>query len=211
MERAPAHAIANFLELEPEGGRALLLSAALRCFVHNGLDGTSIRAVADAAGLTNPALYRHFASKDALAAHLFEACYTRLVARFDAALAGAPPARALEAFVGATLELLSEVPEVLVFVHEHTATLFPKMPRAAQRQRLAAQATTLAARCGLAGDDATLAGVALIGAVGHFARLSWLGALEGPSTRWRKPLEAMVQRLVGLPAARRGPPRRSRR
>ena len=62
---------------DPPAKRAIL-ACALRRFVVDGLDGTSIRTVAADAGFTNPALFRHFAGKEELAAHLFAVCYRRL-------------------------------------------------------------------------------------------------------------------------------------
>ena len=49
----------------------LILEAALRLFVERGIDGTSIKDIASAAGVAEGALYRHFESKEELAWHLF--------------------------------------------------------------------------------------------------------------------------------------------
>lgn len=43
-----------------------ILEAALDCFVEQGYHGTSIRVIAERAGLSVPGLYHHFASKQAL-------------------------------------------------------------------------------------------------------------------------------------------------
>ena len=50
---------------------AKILEAALRCFAELGYDATRVRHIADAAGVSEGALYRHFASKEALAHVLF--------------------------------------------------------------------------------------------------------------------------------------------
>jgi len=48
-----------------------VMRAALRLFVKKGIDGTTIKDIAQAAGVAEGALYRHFKSKDDLAWHLF--------------------------------------------------------------------------------------------------------------------------------------------
>jgi len=56
--------------------RAASLCAALRLFVRHGIDATSVRDIAAGSGFTNPAIFKHFDSKEALALCLFERCYT---------------------------------------------------------------------------------------------------------------------------------------
>src|SRR5678816_688962 len=64
-----------------------IMSAALKLFSERGLAATSIRDIADESGYTNPALYKHFESKDELALYLFETCHARVWTRCAAALA----------------------------------------------------------------------------------------------------------------------------
>jgi AcrR family transcriptional regulator len=52
--------------------RTLLVDAGLRVFAERGLELTSLDDVADAAGFTKGALYRHFPSKAAFLLTLFE-------------------------------------------------------------------------------------------------------------------------------------------
>jgi AcrR family transcriptional regulator len=52
--------------------RTLLVEAGLRVFAERGLELTSLDDVADAAGFTKGALYRHFPSKAAFLLTLFE-------------------------------------------------------------------------------------------------------------------------------------------
>ncbi len=49
-----------------------VLEAALVLFARQGYEGTSIRQIADAVGVTNPALYAHFEGKRAIYAELME-------------------------------------------------------------------------------------------------------------------------------------------
>jgi AcrR family transcriptional regulator len=58
--------------LAPEERRKLIVEAAGRLFGERGYDGTRLDAVAAAAGVTKPVLYRHFADKRALYLALLE-------------------------------------------------------------------------------------------------------------------------------------------
>ncbi len=59
--------------------------AALELFAEHGVQGTSVRDIAERAGVTEGALYRHFESKDALAQTLFEACAAEFTGILDEA------------------------------------------------------------------------------------------------------------------------------
>lgn len=58
--------------LPPEQRRELIVDAAGRLFGQRGYDGTRLDAVAAAAGVTKPVLYRHFDDKTALYLALLE-------------------------------------------------------------------------------------------------------------------------------------------
>jgi len=87
--------------LAPPERRKLIVEAAGRLFGERGYDGTRLDAVAAAAGVTKPVLYRHFADKRAL--------YLALLERHRADLgsfAGAIPAEGtLEQRLRAVLEV----------------------------------------------------------------------------------------------------------
>ena len=48
-----------------------ILRAAVDCFAEQGYDGTRVRHIAERAGVSEAALYRHYASAEALAQELF--------------------------------------------------------------------------------------------------------------------------------------------
>src|SRR5262245_18570149 len=105
-------------EDDPPAKRAIL-RAALKLFSTRGLVATSIRDIAEESGYTNPALYKHFASKDDLALHLFETCHARVWTSCSAALAAETTfERKLEAYVGQWLDLMDEHPDVIGFLSD---------------------------------------------------------------------------------------------
>ena len=55
-----------------------IIDGALRLFAEHGVDGTSIRDIAAAASITEPAIYRHFRSKDDLVWQIFWSGYCAL-------------------------------------------------------------------------------------------------------------------------------------
>lgn len=56
--------------LKGEATRAAILEACARLFAEKGYDGTSLSEIAEATGLTRPAVYHYFASKEAMLSSL---------------------------------------------------------------------------------------------------------------------------------------------
>jgi AcrR family transcriptional regulator len=52
--------------------KAAIMIQALKLFASPGVEAVSVRDIAAASGFSNPALFRHFSSKEALATALFE-------------------------------------------------------------------------------------------------------------------------------------------
>ena len=68
-----------------------LLQAALRLFVHNGFEQTSVDKIAEAAGLSKGAIYFYFDSKEALLHGLLDQTEKVVVDRMVKTIAGAGP------------------------------------------------------------------------------------------------------------------------
>ena len=71
--------------------RATLLAEAARLFARSGFDGVSMEDLGAAAGISGPAVYRHFASKQAVLAALLVAAALRGLVAFHTAFALAQP------------------------------------------------------------------------------------------------------------------------
>jgi AcrR family transcriptional regulator len=86
--------------------RARIERAALELFAARGIDAATTRAIAEAADLSEGALYRHFRSKEAIAESLFAAIHNRLarLVRDTAARAGG-----IEAQAGAVVDAYCQV------------------------------------------------------------------------------------------------------
>ena len=63
------------LARKPDTKRPAIVRAATSLFAANGIDATSMRDIAEAAGVREAAIYRHFASKDELARDIFASWY----------------------------------------------------------------------------------------------------------------------------------------
>jgi AcrR family transcriptional regulator len=74
-----------------EESRARIMEAALTLFAHYGYDGTSIKMIAQEAGVAQGLLYNYFASKEALLRAIFDHSIADVRASFAHAEAAAVP------------------------------------------------------------------------------------------------------------------------
>ncbi len=183
-----------------------ILAHALRLFVRDGLCETGIRAIGDAAGYTNPALYKFFPSKEALALHLFERCYLLVYERVEAALAAPGFEERLAALVGAWVGLMDEQLDAVLFMNESLRDFWPKVRPAVRKKSL------LRALEGFVVDgkregavaasvDPELAVALMVGTLGQVARQRFFGGLRRSDLR--APLRALLANgVVGAEVVR---------
>jgi AcrR family transcriptional regulator len=189
---------------DPPARRAILVES-LRLFSEQGLAATTVRDIAARTGYTNPALYRHFASKDALALYLFESAHLRLHDRIaDAVRAARLPDARLRAYWSCVLHLMDESPEAFAFLHDHAAELFPRASAAIRRRSLLVQARRIAWQCLPASAHgrrrrAEFAAHAFIGTAGQLSRALTLGVLRRPAVAWLDDTVDMSRRMLALP------------
>jgi len=89
-----------------EASRRRILKAALRLFATHGYAGTSIRMIAESAGISLGLLYNYFPSKADLLHALFEESMRDVQASFASAEAAKTPSERIERLVRSAFEIL---------------------------------------------------------------------------------------------------------
>jgi len=89
--------------------REELLAIAAGLFAERGFKNTTVRDIADAAGILSGSLYHHFDSKESMVDELLDTFQTELWKKYDAIEASdASPKQKLEAIVRASFEAIGE-------------------------------------------------------------------------------------------------------
>jgi AcrR family transcriptional regulator len=95
--------------LRSSARRQELISVAANLFASRGYYPVTVDDIGDAVGLTGPALYRHFSSKEALLVAVFDQVIEQLTDRLRELVSKAPdPASALQAMVRLHVEFAIE-------------------------------------------------------------------------------------------------------
>jgi AcrR family transcriptional regulator len=170
-----------------------ILRAAMKLFSERGPAATTIRDIAKESGYTNPALYKHFASKDELALYLFETSHRRLWSRCRAAIASATDFEdKLANYIGEVLSLVDEHPGTMAFLSDNARVLWPKTGPAVRRQTMIALARSVMSAAPRRGKGPAvhpdIAAASLQGTLAELARMIQVGAVRGPAIRWKSEL-----------------------
>jgi AcrR family transcriptional regulator len=171
-------------------------------FSRHGLAGTSIRDIASESGYTNPALYKHFSSKEELAVYLFETCHRRLWTKCHAAITGARGFEAkLEAYIGQALELVDEDPEAMAFLSDSARVLWPLARADVRRHTMIDLARSLMGAAprrgrGQSPINRDVAAASLQGTLAELARMIQVGAVAGPAARWKTELVEFFRKVA---------------
>jgi AcrR family transcriptional regulator len=175
-----------------------LLKAALKLFARDGVRESSIRAVAAEAGFTNPVLFKYFEGKEALAIHLFERCYLRLVREAMAAIGSRGNFRErLGRLISAVLSLLDESPEAVLFVNEELRRYWPQVSAATRKHSLIGMTRAFFDEGGVTKNvDRTLLVAGFWGILGQFARLHAFGEWHGKAVTAAPQLELLVWNML---------------
>lgn len=114
--------------------RAQLLRVTAELFAERGFHGVTVEDIGAAAGISGPAVYRHFPSKDALLAEMLVGVSQRLLAGGRAEEASTDvPRRAVEALVRAHIRFALEEPDLIRVQDRDLANLPPGDARRVRR------------------------------------------------------------------------------
>lgn len=181
--------------------RERIAAAARSLFAARGVDGTSIRDIAAAAGVAEGSLYRHFASKEALAHALFVDGYAALAADVAAILAAEPGFEGrIRGLVRRFCRLFDEDRESFAFLmlhqHAHLGRIGADGEGNVVHQLVRVFRDAIARR-EIPDQDETLATAVALGAVLQPAVFHLYGRLAGPFAAH----EAAITRAVLAAAA----------
>ncbi len=160
------------------GRRQQILGCAAQLFASRGFHGVSVDDLGAAAGMTGPALYRHFRAKEDILADLLVGVSQRLLEGGRRRVEGAAgPAQALDALVGFHVGFALDEPDVITVQVRDLASL-PKSAslavRALQHEYVAVWAGVVERVCGCSRERAIAAAHAAFGLMNstpHSARL----------------------------------------
>jgi AcrR family transcriptional regulator len=179
-----------------------ILVTALHLFVRDGLCETSIRDIARESGFSNPALFKHFPSKEALAVYLFECCYLELFYLLSRAMQSEKIFSARQhAAVNAFMAALERDMDSVLFVQESLRHFWPKMPAAVRRLSILGEVHKLLEAGRKEGAvtgsiEIGLLANAWIGTLQQYARVCYFGSLPQPSPAVATALEELLTRTV---------------
>jgi AcrR family transcriptional regulator len=179
-----------------------ILIAALHLFVRDGLCETSIRDIAKASGFTNPALFKHFSGKDALASYLFERCYLELYNLVIRAVqSGDTFAIKQHAVIGAYMTAVDQDRNAVLYVQENLRLFWPKMPPSFRKHSILGEVRRLielgrSEGVVTATVDAGLLTVAWIGTLQQFARAQYFGEFKSSSRVIARTLEDLLTKML---------------
>jgi len=104
--------------------RAELLALAARMFAERGLKSTTVRDIADAAGILSGSLYHHFDSKESMVDEILRGFLDALFARYrQIAAQGHQPREALEQIVVASFEAIDSHRDAVAIYQAEAAHL----------------------------------------------------------------------------------------
>lgn len=158
---------------------------AVELFAARGIDGVSIADIATDAGVSQGALYRHYRSKDELAAQLFMTAYRRTGAELAAIAAGERGfANRVGAMIGHFCTLYDRDPALFRFMLLSQHDLLPRIDdsAAAPVAVIETAITEAIAAKEIGAVDISAAAAAVMGIILQTALFHLYGRLDGPLT-----------------------------
>jgi AcrR family transcriptional regulator len=184
-------------------GKKKILEAALKLFVERGLGETTIRDIAAESGYTNPALFKHFESKEALALHLFECCYLSLFQAISHAVATQERYKKRQrAVIEALIHALHEDSAAVLFAQENLRQFWPKVSPATRKHSILGLIRKMLEEGqheGVVTDDVEIEILTTVwvGSLQQFARIWYFGSYRRKEAKIAAELQRILMRAVG--------------
>ena len=126
----------DILNEKPDTKRPVIVRAATSLFAKRGVDATSMREIADAAGVREAAIYRYFASKEDLSREIFVSWYGWYSRQLREIVRG-PGDSKEKVYAAARLELAAalEHTEAFTYFCENEARFLRSLPAGVPRVR----------------------------------------------------------------------------
>jgi len=185
----------------PATKREDIIRVARRLFSQRGIKATTVRDIAQAAGVTEGTLYRHFASKDDLARYLFAGGAELFYEHLARAAAGAEEApRRLRALITGFFDFAETNPEVFGLIMARHYEGVGEMP---PTQRLPKSLFVATLTAGMAAGqlrrmDPQLAAALVIGMCIQSIFFYERGFIEQPASQVRAEVRAAVDRIFAV-------------
>ena len=203
MKPATPSALPFYLSEEDPPAKRAILQAALHLFVRDGLRETSIRTIADAAGYSNPALFKHFASKEELALYLFERCYVCYATAIKSAVTEqCTLAQNIRAILQRFAQQYDEDADSFLYMQENLRVFWPKCKdRLRHQHSIIATVRRLLERALAAGEVRSdthidLMVAAFSGFLSQFARQIYFGELKGKAEDWVEEMQNLTMAML---------------
>lgn len=179
-----------------------ILSAALSLFVARGVSETTIRDIAKKARCSNPALFKHFESKDELARYLFECCYLALFETVMRAIAAHQELKdrqrkLIESYINA----LERDAAAVLFAQENVRQFWPSVSGAVRKHSILRLIRQMLEEGQKSGEvtrtvSAAMLTVVWTGTMQQFARMWFFGELGREKDALTAELEIALERAV---------------
>lgn len=109
--------------------RGELLAIAAEMFAARGFFSTTVRDIADEAGILSGSLYHHFDSKESMADAILRSFLDGMLESYRAIVAeGRPPREALEGLVRSSLQGMTDNAAAII-IYQNEARFFAELPR----------------------------------------------------------------------------------
>lgn len=165
-------------------------------FATRGVDGVTIRDIAAQSGYSNPAIFKHFKTKDDLARSLFDVCYRRLAATMMT------PAADVRSAIAGALQLIESSPDSVHFVLENLRRYWRDLPKATRALGLPGAMRRLIERDQTSGRfrsdvDTQLAAALVLGMLAQIARMAHFGELPRRPSELAGEIFNLIDRGLG--------------